>query len=153
MNPHLYRWLLICRQVGSHVTGGDLIAIVQENTLIKHKIMIPPKLAGTVTYIANSGNYDVTVSSTSPIRNPFERVFWVYGPVSFIRVMTLNNFDLRLFRWIQQENYENDKLTVIFVIDEKTAAALSWRVVALRAYSTKRRHSSKCTDSDRFILT
>lgn len=80
------------------MTGGDIIAIVQENTLIKHKIMIPPKLAGTVTYIANSGNYDVTVSSTSPIRIPIERVSWVYEPVSFISVMTLNNFDLNLVR-------------------------------------------------------
>lgn len=47
-------------KVGSHVTGGDIYGIVQENTLIKHKVMIPPKAAGTVTYIANSGNYDVT---------------------------------------------------------------------------------------------
>lgn len=47
-------------KVGSHMTGGDIFGIVQENTLIKHKLMIPPKCAGTVTYVANSGNYDVT---------------------------------------------------------------------------------------------
>jgi V-type H+-transporting ATPase subunit A len=46
-------------KVGSHVTGGDIYGIVQENTLIKHKIMVPPKAKGTVTYIANSGSYDI----------------------------------------------------------------------------------------------
>lgn len=47
-------------KTGSHVTGGDVFGIVQENTLIKHKIMVPPKSKGTVTYAAPSGSYDVT---------------------------------------------------------------------------------------------
>lgn len=45
---------------GSHITGGDIYAIVHENTLVKHKIMLPPKAKGTVTYIAEPGSYDVT---------------------------------------------------------------------------------------------
>lgn len=47
-------------KVGSHVTGGDIFGVVQENTLIKHKILVPPKSRGTVKYIAPNGNYDVT---------------------------------------------------------------------------------------------
>ncbi|KAH9644723.1 hypothetical protein HF086_003828 [Spodoptera exigua] len=50
-------------KVGSHITGGDLYGIVHENTLVKHKMLIPPKAKGTVTYIAPAGNYKVTVSN------------------------------------------------------------------------------------------
>uniref|UniRef100_A0A4W6DM86 H(+)-transporting two-sector ATPase n=1 Tax=Lates calcarifer TaxID=8187 RepID=A0A4W6DM86_LATCA len=50
-------------RVGSHITGGDIYGMVYENSLIKHKIMLPPKNRGTVTYVAPPGNYDVTVSS------------------------------------------------------------------------------------------
>merc|ERR1711976_861753 len=46
-------------KVGSHVSGGDVYGIVQENNLIKHKIMLRPKARGTVTYIAPPGNYTV----------------------------------------------------------------------------------------------
>ncbi|CAJ0593816.1 unnamed protein product [Cylicocyclus nassatus] len=45
--------------VGSHVTGGDVIGSVQENLLIKHKIMIPPNSCGTVNYVAPSGQYTI----------------------------------------------------------------------------------------------
>lgn len=51
-------------QAGSHITGGDLYAIVHENTLVKHKMIMPPKAKGTVTYIAPPGNYTVDVSIT-----------------------------------------------------------------------------------------
>jgi len=46
-------------RIGSHVSGGDIYGIVQENNLIKHKVMLPPKARGTVTYIAPPGNYTV----------------------------------------------------------------------------------------------
>lgn len=46
-------------KVGSHVTGGDIYGVVQENSLMKHKIMLPPKAKGTVTFIAEPGNYSV----------------------------------------------------------------------------------------------
>ena len=46
-------------KVGSHVSGGDVYGIVQENNLIKHKVLLPPKARGTVTYIAPPGNYTV----------------------------------------------------------------------------------------------
>uniref|UniRef100_G3MSX8 H(+)-transporting two-sector ATPase n=1 Tax=Amblyomma maculatum TaxID=34609 RepID=G3MSX8_AMBMU len=46
-------------KVGSHVTGGDIYGLVQENTLLQHKLMLPPKAKGTITYIAEPGNYTV----------------------------------------------------------------------------------------------
>ncbi|CAG2180029.1 unnamed protein product, partial [Oppiella nova] len=46
-------------RVGSHITGGDVYGYVHENTLIKHKIILPPKAKGTVTFIAEPGNYDL----------------------------------------------------------------------------------------------
>lgn len=46
-------------RVGSHVTGGDVYGMVIENRLVKHKIIVPPRARGTVTYIAESGSYNV----------------------------------------------------------------------------------------------
>lgn len=43
--------------------------MVHENSLIKHKIMLPPRNRGTVTYVAPPGNYDVSVSSP-PLQLP-----------------------------------------------------------------------------------
>jgi len=45
-------------KVGDHVTGGDIIGTVRENELVAtHKIMVPPKAMGQITYIAPAGNY------------------------------------------------------------------------------------------------
>lgn len=68
---------------GTHVTGGDLYGIVHENTLVKHKMILPPKSKGTVTYIAPAGNYtvDVSIKKYSKIyvinrcRNSFSCIF------------------------------------------------------------------------------
>ncbi|PAV70313.1 hypothetical protein WR25_03047 isoform M [Diploscapter pachys] len=49
-------------QVGSHVKGGDVIGVVDESVLIKHKILVPPNIAGNVTFQTPSGQY--TVSDT-----------------------------------------------------------------------------------------
>lgn len=49
-------------QVGSHLTGGDIFGTVYENAMVNHQIMLPPKALGTVTYVAEPGSYDVTVS-------------------------------------------------------------------------------------------
>lgn len=46
-------------RVGSHVTGGDIFGNVHENSLILHKIMLNPKARGTVTYVAEPGNYNI----------------------------------------------------------------------------------------------
>ncbi|XP_064899092.1 V-type proton ATPase catalytic subunit A-like isoform X1 [Columba livia] len=47
-------------RVGSHVTGGDIYGTVMENSLLQHRIMVPPRSRGTVTYVAPPGNYSVT---------------------------------------------------------------------------------------------
>ncbi|XP_071841878.1 V-type proton ATPase catalytic subunit A-like [Apostichopus japonicus] len=47
-------------RVGSHITGGDFYGLVQENSLIEHRLMLPPKSRGTVTWIAPAGHYDNT---------------------------------------------------------------------------------------------
>ena len=46
-------------KVGSHITGGDLYGVVHENTLVKHKLIVPPRAKGTIRYIAPPGNYTV----------------------------------------------------------------------------------------------
>ncbi|KAI9179096.1 H(+)-transporting V1 sector ATPase subunit A [Blastocladiella emersonii ATCC 22665] len=46
-------------RVGDHITGGDIFGEVQENSLVNHKILLPPKARGTITYIAPHGNYTV----------------------------------------------------------------------------------------------
>ncbi|KRZ02304.1 V-type proton ATPase catalytic subunit A [Trichinella zimbabwensis] len=38
---------------------GDIYGVVHENTLLKQKIMLPPRACGTITYIAPPGNYHV----------------------------------------------------------------------------------------------
>jgi len=46
-------------RIGSHITGGDVYGKVQENNLIMHNMMLPPKSRGTVTYLAPPGNYTI----------------------------------------------------------------------------------------------
>eukprot|EP00792_Barthelona_sp_PAP020_P005823 TRINITY_DN2813_c0_g1_i1.p1 TRINITY_DN2813_c0_g1~~TRINITY_DN2813_c0_g1_i1.p1 ORF type:complete len:621 (+),score=191.75 TRINITY_DN2813_c0_g1_i1:48-1865(+) len=45
--------------VGDVVSTGDAYGWVQETALVKHFIMIPPDVSGTVTYIAPEGEYTV----------------------------------------------------------------------------------------------
>lgn len=46
-------------QTGDRLTGGDIYATVQENSLIEHRIMLPPGARGNVTYIAPAGEYSL----------------------------------------------------------------------------------------------
>lgn len=47
-------------KVGDHITGGDIFGIVFENSLLDdHKILLPPRARGTITYIAEKGSYTV----------------------------------------------------------------------------------------------
>jgi V-type H+-transporting ATPase subunit A len=46
-------------KVGTHITGGDIYGTVHENRMIKHKVLLPPKARGTVTYLAPAGNYTI----------------------------------------------------------------------------------------------
>ncbi|KNC46441.1 V-type proton ATPase catalytic subunit A [Thecamonas trahens ATCC 50062] len=72
--------------VGSHLTGGDIYGSVFESSLVNHKIMLPPRAMGTVTYVAEPGSYSLedvvlelefegetkqfTMMHTWPVRNP-----------------------------------------------------------------------------------
>lgn len=48
------------KKVGDHITGGDIYAVVFENSLMNdHKVLLPPRARGTITYIAEKGNYTV----------------------------------------------------------------------------------------------
>jgi len=47
-------------KVGGRMTGGDIYAAVQENSLLNHRIMAQPLARGTVTYIAPPGEYSLT---------------------------------------------------------------------------------------------
>lgn len=60
---HFETMFLMSTKIGSHVTGGDIFGMVNENILVKHRIMLPPRAKGTVTYIAPPGNYTVNVRS------------------------------------------------------------------------------------------
>jgi V-type H+-transporting ATPase subunit A len=46
-------------KVGDRITGGDIYGIVKENTLMDHKVMLPPGARGTITYLAPPGEYTV----------------------------------------------------------------------------------------------
>ena len=69
-------------RVGSNITGGDIFGIVKENTLIKQKIMLPPKARGTVTYVAEPGSYDLNVSEI--IKNNFF-IKCLFNRISFLK--------------------------------------------------------------------
>jgi V-type H+-transporting ATPase subunit A len=46
-------------QVGSKISGGDIYAHVFENSLMTHKVMLPPNVRGTISYIAPAGEYNI----------------------------------------------------------------------------------------------
>ena len=48
-----------CVSVGDECSAGTVIGYVDETDVVKHKIMIPPKMAGKITEIAE-GDYTVT---------------------------------------------------------------------------------------------
>ncbi|XP_062223940.1 V-type proton ATPase catalytic subunit A isoform X2 [Phragmites australis] len=72
--------------VGDVITGGDLYAIVFENTLMQHHVALPPGSMGKVSYIAPAGQYSLqdtvlelefqgikkqfTMLQTWPVRSP-----------------------------------------------------------------------------------
>ena len=47
-------------KVGDHISGGDVFGSVYENALVReHRMMLPPRARGTITYIAEKGDYTV----------------------------------------------------------------------------------------------
>ncbi len=51
--------ILRAMQVGDRITGGDIYAIVKENSLMDHKVLLPPGARGNVSYIAPAGQYTI----------------------------------------------------------------------------------------------
>lgn len=47
-------------QEKDRVTAGDIYGEVHENTLLTHKIMVPPGARGSVSWIAPPGQYTIT---------------------------------------------------------------------------------------------
>ena len=59
---HSRRWELKHAKVkvGDMVSGGDIYATVFENNLFKeHRLMVPPKITGRVSYLAPPGEYTI----------------------------------------------------------------------------------------------
>ena len=46
-------------QEGDRLTAGDIYAEVQENSLLLHRICVPPNARGKVTFIAPEGEYSL----------------------------------------------------------------------------------------------
>ncbi len=42
---------------GDKVTGGDVLGEVPETVLVRHRILVPPNISGTVNSIVSKGNY------------------------------------------------------------------------------------------------
>lgn len=47
----------IVAKEGDEVSGGSVVATVQETALLLHKIMLPPYGEGTITWVAQNGKY------------------------------------------------------------------------------------------------
>ena len=46
-------------QEGTEVVGGDVIGTVPETAVVLHKIMVPPKMSGTIVKVAAKGEYTI----------------------------------------------------------------------------------------------
>ena len=44
---------------GTEVVGGDVIGTVPETAVVLHKIMVPPKMSGTIVKVAAKGEYTI----------------------------------------------------------------------------------------------
>eukprot|EP00245_Coleochaete_scutata_P006772 TRINITY_DN21555_c0_g1_i1.p1 TRINITY_DN21555_c0_g1~~TRINITY_DN21555_c0_g1_i1.p1 ORF type:complete len:621 (-),score=138.38 TRINITY_DN21555_c0_g1_i1:674-2536(-) len=47
------------KAVGDNIAGGDLYASVFENSLMEHRIALPPGMGGKITFIAPPGHYTI----------------------------------------------------------------------------------------------
>ena len=84
---------------GDTVTGGDIIGTVQETTLIEHKVMVPPDVAGTIKSI-ESGSFTV------------EEVVAVIDPEGgkAVEVTMMQKWPIRIPRPIKQKKFPDEPL-------------------------------------------
>ena len=54
------KWFFVPKvAAGDMVEGGDIIGLVHETALIEHRVMVPPRLKGTIKSIVKEGEYTV----------------------------------------------------------------------------------------------
>ncbi|GAX82509.1 hypothetical protein CEUSTIGMA_g9936.t1 [Chlamydomonas eustigma] len=46
-------------KVGDRITAGDIYGVVFENSLVEHRIMLPPGARGNISYVAPAGHYTI----------------------------------------------------------------------------------------------
>lgn len=46
-------------KAGDHVRGGEFLGTTPETNLIEHRVMVPPEMEGTLTWIAPQGEYTI----------------------------------------------------------------------------------------------
>lgn len=47
------------KKIGEIVTGGMMVGYVDETTVVRHKIMVPPNVEGKISFIAEKGEYTI----------------------------------------------------------------------------------------------
>ena len=52
----IVRWLV---KVGDAVSGGDILGTVPETKVIEHRVLVPPRVSGTIASIISAGEYTV----------------------------------------------------------------------------------------------
>ncbi len=54
------KWIFQPRATaGQKVHGGDILGTVQETRALEHRIMLPPNLSGSLTWVAGEGEYSI----------------------------------------------------------------------------------------------
>lgn len=54
------KWTFIpVKKAGEKVIGGMMIGYVDETTVVRHKIMVPPNVEGEISFIAKKGEYTI----------------------------------------------------------------------------------------------
>ncbi len=58
--PRDKKWHFTPRlKVGDKVTGGDILGVVPETSIIEHRVMVPPGIEGEIVEIAGEGDYTI----------------------------------------------------------------------------------------------
>jgi V/A-type H+/Na+-transporting ATPase subunit A len=71
-------------RLGDAVSGGEILGAVPETVAMEHRVLVPPGVAGEVTYLAAPGNYtlkDVIARVRNPKGRETELFLWHRWPV------------------------------------------------------------------------
>ncbi len=54
------RWAVtVTAKIGGQLTGGQVYAVCEETPVVQHRMMVPPDISGTVTWVAENGEYTI----------------------------------------------------------------------------------------------